>query len=132
MAFPFSNLVRLGVGLADSFTADTQANIVHEAWIGQDKFGKSEYAEPTHPRCVISNKTKMIVSATGQLVTAASTLTFTTLPESNGAPGRREPIDPRDRITLPTGFTGPIVFVGGPVDPTTNEGYVLSVSLGMR
>lgn len=106
--------------------------ITHEAWIGQDKFGKPTYASATNPRCVVSNKLRTIVSTSGQLITAMSTLTFTTLPLSNGATGRREPIDPRDRITLSDEFTGPIVYVGGPIDPETGKGYILSVALGAR
>lgn len=132
LAFPFSSFVRLGVKLADSFTKDGQATITHEAYIGQDKFGKPIYATATHPRCVVSYKTRMIMSTSGQLITAISTLTFTTLPASNGASGRREPVDPRDRITLPDGFTGPIVYISGPLDPETGKGYILSVALGAR
>jgi len=132
MSFPFSSLIRLGVTLADSFTEDGQATITHEAWIGQDRFGKPTYATATNPRCVISNKLRTIVSTSGQLITTVSTLTFTTLPAANGALGRREPIDPRDRITLPDGFSGPIVYSGAPIDPTTGKGYILSVALGAR
>lgn len=132
MAFPFSSLVRLGVKLADQFTEDGQSTITHEAWIGQDKFGKPTYAFATHPRCVVTQKVRTVVNSSGELKMSAATLTFTTLPLSNGAAGRQEPIDPNDRIMLSNGFTSPIVFIGGPEDPTTGKGYILSVALGAR
>jgi len=132
VSFPFANLVRLGVNLADKFTENVQPVIKLEQWIGQDKFGKITYAAPTFPRCVIDSRQRMIVSTSGQMITVMSTLTFTTLPVSNGAIGRREPIDTRDKITLPDGFTGPIISVNGPLDPATNKGFILEVQLGAR
>lgn len=135
MSFPFSSLIRLGVTLADSFTEDGQAMIIHEAWIGEDKFHKEIYAAPTNPapRCVVASKLRTIVGGQGQIITSLATLTFTTLPASNGTISRRsEPFDPRDRITLPNGFSGPIVYIGGPLDPETDKGYILSVALGAR
>lgn len=141
MAFPFSNLIRLGVKLADQFTEDGQSAITHEAWIGQSKTGTKVYAPPTHPRCVVTQKLRTIVTTSGQIKMSAATMTFTQLPAANGTINdavigtplnRQEPIDPNDRITLSNGFTSPIVFIGGPQDPQTGEGYVLSVMLGVR
>lgn len=141
MAFPFSSLIRLGVRLADTFTENGQTTISHEAWIGQDKFGTKRYAPATHPRCVVTQKLRTVVGSNGQIKMSAATMTFTTLPPANGtitdsitgvALNRQEPIDPADRITLSNGFTSPIVFIGGPEDPTTGQGYILSVMLGAR
>jgi len=132
MSFPFSKFVRLGVKLADQFTSDGQSVITHEAWIGQDKFGKATYAAPTHPRCVIDSRQRIIVTTGGQNLTVMATLTFTSPVEPNGTPGRREPIDPRDRITLPNGFTGPIIDASAPIDPKTGMGYIQQIMLGAR
>ncbi len=43
---------------------------------------------------------------------------------------RQNPIDPRDKIVLPDGTTGPIVDVSGFVDQSTNLPYFSDVSLG--
>lgn len=141
MAFPFSSLVRLGVRLADNFTADGQSVITHEAWIGQSKTGTKTYAAATHPRCVVTQKLRTIVTSSGQVKMSAATLTFTQLPATNGTTtdvvtgtplNRQEPFDINDRITLSNGFSSPIVFIGGPEDPQTGQGYVMSVMLGSR
>jgi hypothetical protein len=66
----------------------------------------------------------------GREVVHRATLMFTQPVAANGAEGRREPIDPRDRITLPSGFAGVIIDVRGPVDPLTDAPYVLRVELG--
>lgn len=134
MSFPFSKFARRGVKLVDQFTQDGQVEITHEAWIAQDKFGKPQYAAPTDPapRCVIDSRQRVVVTTGGQAITIMSTLTFTSPTASNGAPGRREPIDPRDKITLPNGFTGPIIDSAAPIDPKTNMGYIQQIMLGAR
>jgi hypothetical protein len=49
---------------------------------------------------------------------------------ANGTTGRREPIDPRDRLTLPDGAVGNILAVEGLGDPDTNHNYFYQVYLG--
>lgn len=132
MSFPFSKLVRLSVKLADKFTRDGQSDVTHEAWIGEDKFHKAAYAAPVTLRCVVDSRQRMIITNTGQAITVMSTLTFTSPIKENGASGRREPIDPRDKMTLPDGFTGPIIDTGAPIDPKTRQGYITQIMLGAR
>lgn len=132
MSFPFSNFIRLGAKLADQFTRDGQSEVTHEAWIGQDKFGKETYAAPVTLRGAIDSRQRLIVTTGGKTITIMSTITFTQAIAPNGAAGRREPIDPRDRITLPNGFSGPIIDTGAPIDPKTGMGYIQQVMLGAR
>lgn len=132
MSFPFSKFIRRGVKLVDKFTLDGQAQITHEAWIAQDKFGKATYALPVTLRCVIDSRQRIIITTGGQTITVMSTLTFTSPIAPNGAFGRREPIDPRDKITLPNGFTGPIIDTSAPIDPKTGAGYIQQIMLGTR
>lgn len=134
MSFPFSKFVRLGVKFVDQFTADGQSEFTHEAWIAQDKFGKPTYAAPTNPapRGVIDSRQRIMITATGQAITIMSTITITSPIAPNGATGRREPIDPRDRITLSNGFSGPIIDTSAPIDPKKGTGYIQQIMLGAR
>jgi hypothetical protein len=66
----------------------------------------------------------------GAEVLQIATVTIIGPVAANGADERREPVDPRDRITLPNGFSGPILDVGGVVDPDTGSPYSVQVILG--
>ena len=57
-------------------------------------------------------------------------LTFVRPIPDEGTAGRREPIDPRDKITLPDGTAGPIINTGGLVSGGTGKPYMLEVWLG--
>jgi hypothetical protein len=84
--------------------------IQHEPWIGTaDAYNKPAYGAPVILRAMVQEGSQQIRDATKEEVTVrACVCIFDPIPP-NGAPGRREPIDPRDRITLESGYTGPIV-----------------------
>lgn len=124
------DLIRNAVTLANSLTADLQATVSHEAWIGQDSRGKPNYDDPVSRQAVVDFRQVRRRLADGSETLQAAKLTFVGPITANGATGRREPIDNRDRITLPNGYTGPIVEVLGVVDPTTNAPYAIDVVLG--
>ena len=133
MSFPLDQFARLAVDIGEQFSETVQSTIMHRAWVGKDLHGNPTWAAPVSLKCIIDNKQRVIVSPAGQLTTVMATLTFTIMPASNGAAGRREPIDPQDIIALPDGFSGPIVSVNsGTVDPSTGKGFILEVSLGAR
>jgi len=48
--------------------------------------------------------------------------------DDNGATGRKEPIDPRDRITLPDGRILTQLLVEMVMDPETNRPYMYMVT----
>jgi len=61
----------------------------------------------------------------GQAITTKARIAFLEEVPHNGAPDRKEPIDPRDRITLPSGLTGHLAELPGVmVNPTTGQPYV--------
>lgn len=131
MGFP-GDIIRDLIPTISELTEGVQAEITHRAWTGEKETGKKEYANPVTLKCIISSKHRQVVSASGQLVTAVHTLTFLDPITPNGSPGRREPIDTRDMITLPDWFTYPIVDIGGVVDPETGMGFTNKVMLGRR
>jgi hypothetical protein len=68
--------------------------------------------------------------ANGQEVMQRATVTFIGPVTANGAVDRQEPIDPRDKITLPDGSTGSILSIEGVADPSTSYPYMFVVALG--
>jgi hypothetical protein len=95
--------------------------VTHEAWIGQDGDGKPVYAVAVSRKAIVQEgSTPFRRGSDGETITTRACISFREAVEPNGATGRHEPIDPRDRITLASGLTGPIVSDGGAVvNPTT-------------
>jgi hypothetical protein len=120
--------IRSAVELGNTLSAEVQVDVIHEAWIGGDGYGKPVYAAPVIRKALVqegTNQHRRMPS--GDVITARAAVTFLDPVPPNGTPGRREPIDPRDRITLPSGLTGPIVEAqGGMIDPSTNAPYISS------
>lgn len=125
-------IVRSGVALANRITDSLQVDVTHEAWTGDDKYVKPTFAAAVTRSAIVEMRPRLRRLASGKEVMAYAVVTFLVPIAANGAAGRREPIDPRDRITLPDGFTGPILEAVGVTDPTTNRPYVLEVVLGER
>lgn len=97
--------------------------VTHEAWIGQDSGGDPIYATAVLRKARIQEGALPHRQGdTGDLVTTRACIQFIGAVEFNGAEGRREPIDPRDRITMPSGLTGPIEDIRDAlVDPLTGR-----------
>jgi hypothetical protein len=130
MAFPIE-ILRAGVALTNKLTAGAQAQIKIEPWVAQDTFGLITYGSPVFYSAVIDSTRKQLRTAAGELleITATATIIGDVLP--NGALGRIEPIDPRDRVTLPDGKQAPIMSVPNSfVDPGTNRGIIHEIMLG--
>lgn len=123
-------LVRSGIAIAKSITGSLQADVVHAAWTGSGGDGAATYATGVVRPALIEYRSKLIRSTTGAEVMQRALVTFLEPIDADGATGRREPIDPRDRITLPDGTTGPVLEVKGLTDPTTSHPYLFEVSLG--
>lgn len=134
MSFPREVLVS-GIAIADTLTKGVQVAITHEAFIGQSVSGKPTY-DTGVSLMAVEDLTSKVEFRGGQLVTIGATLTIVGDVASNGAvtsPPRREPIDPRDRITLSDGSSGPILEAPGAViDPVTNRGFIHTIKLGPR
>lgn len=127
-----ADVIRSGVAIADSITTSIQGDVIHEAWIGiKDKKGSAKFAAPVSRRALIEKSQTIITNEKGETVKRTAKVTFLRVVEPNGAEGRSEPVDERDRITLPDGLTGPILTVkGGVLDPATGRPYLVEVQLG--
>lgn len=128
-----AGIIRTGVRIADKVTKSLQGDMILEQWIGQSVSGKASYASPIIVKCIEDDKQKTIVTAAGQAITVMSTLTILEAIPADGTAGRKEPIDPRDRITTPSGFVGRVIDTpGSVVDPGTGKGFIQSIMLGAR
>lgn len=138
--FP-GDIIRSLMPLVDSLTLGVQNYVTHEAWIGSGE-GGDVYADPAQIRAVVERTNKQTMRGTTVLFIGA-TLTFTTSPEhaltsggvavdtSQITPPRTGPIDTRDRITLPDGWTAQVVDIPeGVIDPLTGRGFAPVVMLG--
>lgn len=130
----FDALIRSAIATADSVLESLQADVVHHAWIADGTtYGDPQYATPAITRsAIIEQKQRMRRMADGREILQLAVITFPRPIAANGAANRREPIDPRDKLVLPNGFTGPIADVSsiGPIDPTTGSPYGLEVIIG--
>lgn len=124
------SLVRAIVATANHVTSTLQCNVTFYAWISDGDNSEPTYASPITLRAVVDLRQRRITSSTGEDIIQKARITFVGPVEPNGASNRREPIDPRDKIVLPNGYTGPILNVLGPVDPSTGDPYAPEVILG--
>jgi hypothetical protein len=121
-----ADVIRGGVAGLNTQLATLQVNVTHEAWIGHaDGFGGPMFAPPVALLALVQEGTNQKRTPTGETITTRACVSFLQPVPPNGATGRREPIDPRDRITLPSGLTGPLVEnPGAMVDPSTGRPYI--------
>ena len=125
-----ADVVRSGIASANKAVKDLQTEVSHSAWIDFDSYGKPVYATAVIRPAIVEYSQRLRRRSDGQLVQQRASIVFTYPITANGAVGRREPIDPRDEIVLPSGYTGPILDILGLVDPKTKAPYMLEVILG--
>lgn len=128
MAFP-AEIIRSAVKTANTLTKGVQSTVRLEQFKSQAGDGAKIYASAVTVRAVVDRKRYQRFIG-GRVVTVIAKLTILDTVPSQGTVGRQEPIDPRDKITLPDGVTGPIVSVGAVDDPGTGKGFIQSVTLG--
>lgn len=127
----FDSLIRgLVSGVADPLTKSLQATIVHHAWVGSDGFSSQHESAGTSRKALIEPMHKQVRLPNGKFVAIQAKVTILETVPPNGAAGRVEPIDPRDKIILPDGKTGPVVDVPGLTDPTTTRPYFIVFAIG--
>ena len=124
-------IIRDAVKLIDRQTVDLQANVVYSPWIGSNSMtGAPVYGSKQIFMGVVEYRQMLRKTQDGQEIMQQASVIFPRAMKANGADDRREPIDPRDQIVLPNGYTGPIIFVSGVVDPMTEYPYAIEVILG--
>lgn len=125
-----ADIIRNGVAIAKRTTADLQVPVTYYAWTGVDGYNKPTFAAAQELMAIVDFRQRRRRLADGTEIVQTATVTFVQPLTANGASGRREPIDPRDKIVLPNGHVGPILEVSGPVDPATSLPYLVDVMLG--
>lgn len=126
------DIIRNGVATANRLTASLQPVVSHSAWLRGDGVGGSVYAAPISRQALVERKHKIMRDAQGQEIAVSHLISFLYPIAANGAAGRTEPVDPRDKIVLADGTTGDVVAVEGFDDPDTDKSYFLQVWLGTR
>lgn len=108
-------------------TETLQVDVAHEARLGQDVLGASDYAAPVGRPALVQEGRQQLQTSDGRLVTVQAVVSF--FPESDGA--APPVIGALDRITLPSGQSGPIVEIPDTlVNPATGAPYMRTVWLG--
>ena len=129
-AMGLADIVRGAVAIANKSSGSLQVEVSHEAWIGDDSYSKPQYATAVGRQALAQEGGKPWRAPNGDTITPKATISFLEPIEGNGAAGRTDPIDPRDRFTLPDGKTGPVVEKpAGLLDPSTGAGYLHEVYL---
>ena len=123
-------LIRSAIGIAASVTSSLQVNVDHYAWTGTGTYSEPTYATAVVRPAVVEYRQRQKDTVDGQEIVQQTVITLIGPITANGATDRREPVDPRDKIVLPNGYTGPILTVNGILDPTTSSPYLIEVVLG--
>jgi hypothetical protein len=125
-----ADILRNAVATIKTVTTDLQADITLERWEGQDVYGAPDYDDPENLKAIVDIREQQKRTETGQLVMLRALVILLQPLAANGAANRAEPIDPRDKITLPDGSTGPIVGSAGFIDPGTDKPYFHEIWIG--
>jgi hypothetical protein len=125
-----ADLIRELVGeVADGMTESLQGAATIAYWTGQDGDRKASYATAVPLPAICEQKMRALRTKQGDTIVVGATVIIPRPLTAQGATGRKEPIDPRDRITLPNGYTAPIVTTDGLIDSGTGLPYFLVVGL---
>jgi len=127
----FQTLVANLVGTANTITASLQDTVTHEAWAATDADGVRTYATGVSLSGVVIYRQEAIRTDEGQDITSPAKIVIVGPVTATGTPAtRNEPIDTRDRFTLPDGAIHPVELVKGVVNPDTGAPYQITVFLG--
>lgn len=90
---------------------DTLVDVTLEQWIGDsDDEPEADFDSPITLRARVQEGTIAVRNTLGETIFARAFLAIhSTIPHNEAVGRQAEPIDPRDRFTLPSGFVGTIV-----------------------
>lgn len=127
-----ASIISNALATADIITADLQPVVSFEAWIGNDGAGGNTYAAAIPTKAIVENKMRLMRDTQGEDKETTHLITIIRPIAPNGAANRSEPIDPRDRFTLPDGSTGPIIAIEGLINRATNAPFFAQIWLGKK
>ena len=123
------NVVRDAVAVADSVTRPLQSTVSYQRYTGQNAFGEKSYAAAVDLKAIVDWRQKQVRTSTGTLEVSRAVITFldaAALSTATAGAG----IDDNDILTLPDGETGPILDLGGFIDPGTGIPIATEIFLG--
>lgn len=130
----YEQLIRDSIaGIMVPQLASMNITVQHEAWVGDDGRGADEFAAAVARQALLEVKQEQVYTRSGTLATSMATLIFLSTIEDttpNTGKQRLQPVDPRDRITLPDGTVAPIIDAAGFIDSGTERPFVNEVKLG--
>lgn len=122
--------VRSAVKIIDKVTKSLQTTVTHYAWQGQNLFGAATLASGVVRNALFEPMHKKVKQLDGSVILIKARVLILEPIPPNGFAGRIEPVDPRDKIVGPDGFTGPIVGNPSLTDPSTTRPYFAQIFLG--
>lgn len=123
--------VKNAIATAKKLTSSLADDLTIEPWTGNSRTGAPSYASAVTYPALIEFKQRIFKDrTTGRDVATKCKVTILQPITANGTSGRHEPIDPRDKLTLPDGTVAPIKEIQGFVDPSTGFPYMFEVFLG--
>lgn len=126
--------IREVVAIAHEITEELQPEVQWIPWVAQtNEFGRKQGATPfgeTIKRHALVEERYELVTVSGVSIETYAKLYFIKPLEALGAPGRVEPIDPRDEFIMPNGRRGFPVHTDGFTDKGTGLPYINIVWLG--
>ena len=125
-----NDTIAAAVATAKSATSALQDDITIEPWTGNSRTGAPAFGSAVTVPALIEFKQEMKKDRTGRDVITRAKVTILQPITANGTSGRHEPVDPRDRLTLPDGTVGPILSTEGLINPSTNAPYYFEIYLG--
>lgn len=125
-----SAVIAMGVEAARAATEGEQRLLTWEAWQGSLGFGRNDYAPAVTLKALVQLHPTGPAAGNVAAGVIATVVLLQPLPP-NGAPGRQEPVDPRDRFTLHDGTVAKAVeWRGAMVNEGTGLPYMSQLRLG--
>jgi len=129
---PLATVIRNSIAIAKKVANNGKllVTVQHHAWIADGAVhGEPVYDDPVARLALVEMKQRLI-RLEGQDFIQKAVVTFLEPIAANGAANRFEPIDLRDKIVLPNGYTGPIKDVQGLENQFSDSPYMVEVILG--
>ena len=124
------SVLRNGIKTIDKITKSLQAEVSYQPWKSQTEFGKATFGSVKKLKAVVEYNRQLRKTESGEMVMTMASVLFVQPLTPVGGAGRTEPIDPRDKIVMPDGRTGPIVYSKGFTDPISGRTMYHEIWLG--
>ncbi len=119
-----------GIATAKTVAASLLDDITIEPFTGNDRTGAPSYAAAVTYPALVEPKQRITKNSLGEDIVSQARVTILEPIAANGTSGRHEPVDTRDKLTLPDGTVGPILDIVGTVNPDTGYPYMFEIYLG--